>query len=71
MHDINFYTHVCNVYAGDICAHAPRFLMDHSIVKSRKNMVRVLVYPDHAKTKCPLCNIDEPQPTFAGTLLYT
>ena len=36
--------------------------MDHSIpvVKSMKNMLRVLAYPDHAKMKCPLCNTDEP-----------
>ena len=36
--------------------------MDHGIpiIKSTKNMVRVLAYPDHAKTKCPLCNTDKP-----------
>ena len=36
--------------------------MDNGIpvVKSIKNMVRVLAYPGHAKTKCPLCNTDEP-----------
>ena len=35
--------------------------MDHGIpiVKSMKNMVRILAYPDHANTKCPLCNTDK------------
>ena len=35
--------------------------MDHGIpiVKSMKNMVRILAYPEYAKTKCPLCNTDE------------
>ena len=30
------------------------------VVKSIKNLLRVLTYPDHAKTKCPLCNTEEP-----------
>ena len=35
--------------------------LDHSpsVIKSIKNLVRVITYPDHATNKCPLCDIPE------------
>ena len=35
--------------------------LDHSpsIIKGLKNLVRVITYPDHAITKCPLCNVSQ------------
>ena len=42
-----------------------RRLWDHAIdyglpvVKSIKNLLRVMAHPDHAKQKCPLCDLDE------------
>ena len=39
--------------------------LDHgpSVIKSLKNLVRVITYPDYSLTKCPLCdtgNLDKP-----------
>ena len=36
--------------------------MDHGLpaVKSIKNLLIVMTYPDHAKKKCPLCGMEEP-----------
>ena len=35
--------------------------LDHSstVIKSMKNLVRVITYPDHAVSKCPLCDISK------------
>ena len=39
--------------------------MDHGqlpAVKDVKSLLRVMTYPDHAKKKCPLCDMEEPDP---------
>ena len=35
--------------------------LDHgsSVIKGMKNLVRVITYPDHATSKCPLCDMSE------------
>ena len=41
--------------------------LDHgpSVIKGMKNLVRVITYPDHSPSKCPLCDradLDKPTP---------
>ena len=38
----------------------------HSIIMGMKNLVRVITYPDHSLSKCPLCDTaDMDKPTLA------